>query len=42
MIHDQCTKKIGSLLRRGWEGPPHNLGYEVVGAHLTIGFKKEK
>ena len=27
-------------VHRGWEGPPHNLGYEIVGASLKIGFKK--
>jgi len=25
---------------RGWEGPPHNIGYEVVGANLGVGFKR--
>ena len=24
---------------RGWEGPPHNLTYEVIGANLSLGFK---
>ena len=25
---------------RGWEGPPHNLDYEIVGASLRVGFKR--
>ena len=27
-------------VHRGWEGPPHNLSYDIVGASLTVGFKK--
>ena len=26
-------------VRRGWEGPPHNLSYDIVGASLRVGFK---
>jgi len=26
--------------QRGWEGPPHNLSYDIVGASLRVGFKK--
>ena len=29
---------VGSV-SRGWEGPPHNLSYEIVGANLEVGFK---
>ena len=25
---------------RGWEGPPHNVGYQIVGADLLNGFRK--
>jgi len=27
-------------VHRGWEGPPHNLSYDIVGASLTVGFKQ--
>jgi len=27
-------------IRRGWEDPPHNLHYEIVGANLMVGFQK--
>jgi hypothetical protein len=30
---------VGTVTR-GWEGPPHNLTYEIVGANLAVGFKK--
>jgi len=26
-------------VHRGWEGPPHNLSYDIVGASLKVGFK---
>ena len=26
-------------VQRGWEGPPHNLSYDIVGASLRVGFK---
>jgi hypothetical protein len=26
-------------IHRGWEGPPHNLSYDIVGASLKVGFK---
>ena len=26
-------------VHRGWEGPPHNLSYDIVGASLRVGFK---
>ncbi len=26
-------------VQRGWEGPPHNLSYDIVGASLKVGFK---
>jgi len=26
-------------IHRGWEGPPHNLSYDIVGASLRVGFK---
>ncbi len=31
---------IVANLYRGWEGPPHVLGYEIIGASLSVGFKK--
>ena len=30
---------VGTITR-GWEGPPHNLSYEIVGANLAVGFNK--
>ena len=27
-------------LNRGWEGPPHVISYEIVGANLEVGFGK--
>ena len=29
-------------LHRGWEGPPHLIGYDIVGASLDVGFKAKK
>jgi len=30
---------IVANLYRGWEGPPHVIGYEIIGASLSVGFK---
>ena len=30
---------IVSTVHRGWEGPPHNISYEIIGANLAVGFK---
>jgi len=27
-------------VHRGWEGPPHNLSYDIVGANFRVGFKR--
>ena len=27
-------------INRGWEGPPHNIRYEVIGANLDVKFKQ--
>ncbi len=40
---EKGNKRIAVIvanLYRGWEGPPHVLGYEMIGASLSIGFKK--
>jgi len=29
-------------LYRGWEGPPHLIGYDIIGASLEVGFKAKK
>jgi hypothetical protein len=37
------SKRVAILvgtLTRGWEGPPHNISYEIVGANLSVGFHK--
>jgi len=37
------SKRVAILVgtvKRGWEGPPHNLTYEIVGANLSVGFRK--
>ena len=31
---------VVAKLHRGWEGPPHNIGYAIVGANLAVGFKR--
>lgn len=39
------SKRVAILvatITRGWEGPPHNLRYEVAGAHLSRGFRRGK
>ena len=30
---------IVSTVHRGWEGSPHNISYEIIGANLAVGFK---
>jgi len=37
--HKRVAVLVGTV-RRGWEGPPHNLHYKVIGANLEIGFNK--
>jgi hypothetical protein len=32
---------VVATLRRGWEGPPHNIIYEIIGANLAKGFRKK-
>jgi len=29
---------VVAKVQRGWEGPPHNLSYDIVGASLRVGF----
>ena len=36
--HKRAVVLVGRVTR-GWEGPPHNISYEVVGANLEVGFK---
>ena len=31
---------VVATVNRGWEGPPHVIGYEIVGASLSVGFKR--
>ncbi|CAA6824437.1 MAG: Unknown protein [uncultured Sulfurovum sp.] len=38
---DENNKRIAIVVakvQRGWEGPPHNISYEFVGANLKVGF----
>jgi len=30
---------VVATLHRGWEGPPHTISYDIVGANLDVGFK---
>ena len=31
---------VVATVHRGWEGPPHKIEYEIVGANLAVGFDK--
>ena len=40
---EENYKRVAILVgtvSRGWEGPPHNLSYEIIGANLSMGFNK--
>ncbi|CAA6810691.1 MAG: Unknown protein [uncultured Sulfurovum sp.] len=37
--NNQRIAIVVAKVQRGWEGPPHNIHYEFVGANLRIGFK---
>ena len=37
--NNQRIAIVVAKVQRGWEGPPHNISYEFVGANLKVGFK---
>jgi len=37
--HKRVAVLVGTV-SRGWEGPPHNLHYKIIGANLQVGFNK--